>query len=463
MLKRREKKFKTFLILGDSIILLLCYFLVFFLRFKFIPAPLGIPPFEPYLYLSAFVLIFTILSLKFNGLYAAKGFIWKGSSIFKILLSCFFSFVLTSAFLQFIRGFSFSRLFLILFFFSLFIFLSLFRFGFKIFLKFLHKKGKFIENAIILGAGTLGKTLVEKLKEHRELGLQIIGFLDDDPGKANFSFEGIKVLGNLNDLEGILEKEDIDGAFIAFPYNQKSKGERIINLLQRKYLDIYFVPDIIQMLTLRTSVVEYYDLPLIYLNPSPLEGWGAVMKRVMDIVFSLTAIFILFPFWILIALLIKREDGGPVFYKQKRMGLDGKEFEIIKFRSMERDAEKNGAVISKKNDRRVTKIGSFLRKWSIDETPQFINVLLGDMSLVGPRPERPEFVEEFEEKFPDYFLRHKVKCGITGWAQVNGFRGPTSIKRRLQYDLYYIQNWSILFDLKILGMTLLGGFKNKYV
>lgn len=463
MLKRREKQFKRFLIVGDSIVVFLCYFLSYFIRFELFPVPLGIPPFKPYLYLSFVILVFTLLSLKANGLYSSKGFIWKGSSFFKILLSAIFSFILTSALLQFIRVFSFSRLFLIIFFSLLVLSLSLFRFAFKSILKVFHKKGKFVERAIILGAGNLGQSLVDKLEEHRELGLQIIGFLDDDPGKANFSYKGIKVLGNLNDLEKILEKEDLDGAFIAYPYNQKSKGEKIIDLLQRRYLDIYFVPDIIQMLTLRTSVVEYYDLPLIYLNPTPLEGWGALVKRLMDIILSSLAIVFLLPFWILIAILIKREDGGPVFYKQKRMGIDGKEFEIIKFRSMEVEAEKNGAQIARKNDKRVTNIGTFLRKWSLDETPQFINVLLGQMSLVGPRPERPEFVEEFEEKFPDYFLRHKVKCGITGWAQVNGFRGPTSIKRRLQYDLYYIQNWSIWFDLKILALTLLGGFKNKYV
>jgi len=463
MLKRREKQFKTILVLVDSFLILFSFYLSFYFRFKFIPAPLGVPPIEPYIYLSFFVLFATLISLKINGLYTSKGFIWKGSSLIKIFLSSLFSFIITSAFLQFLRGFSFSRIFLFIFYLSLFLFLSIWRFFFKKILKIFHKKGKFIERAIILGAGNLGKLLVDKLKEHRELGLQIIGFLDDDPGKANFSYEGINVLGSLNDLEEVLNKNNIDGAFISFPYNQKSKGEKIINSLQKRYLDIYFVPDIVQMLTLRTTVEEYYDLPLIYLNPSPLEGWGNIVKRVMDIFFSSFGIIFLFPFWLIISFLIKREDGGPIFYKQKRMGLDGKEFEILKFRTMEVEAEKDKPVMSKKNDKRVTKIGGFLRKWSLDETPQFINVLLGDMSLVGPRPERPEFVDEFVEKFPDYFLRHKVKCGITGWAQVNGFRGPTSIKRRLQYDIYYIQNWSIWLDLKIIALTILGGFKNKNV
>lgn len=463
MLKRREKKLKNFLVIGDFLLIIICFFVSFYFRFNFIKAPLGIPPIEPYIYLSIFVLFSTLTSLKVNGLYTYKGFIWKGSSFIRIIFSCFFSFLITSAFLQFIRGFTFSRLFLFVFYFFLILFLSIWRFGFKEILKVFHKKGKFVEKAIILGAGNLGKLLVDKLKEHRVLGLQIIGFLDDDLGKANFSYEGVKVLGNLNELEEILNKYDIDGAFIAFPYNQKSKGERIINTLQRKYLDIYFVPDIIQMLTLRTTVEEYYDLPLIYLNPSPLEGWGKTIKRIMDITFSFIGIILLLPFWLIISALIKREDGGPVFYKQKRMGLDGREFEIIKFRTMDVEAEKDKPIISKKNDKRVTKIGGFLRKWSLDETPQFINVLLGDMSLVGPRPERPEFVDEFVEKFPDYFLRHRVRCGITGWAQVNGFRGPTSIKRRLQYDLYYIQNWSIWFDFRIIIMTVLGGFKNKNV
>lgn len=463
MLKRREKKFKTFLLLGDSILFFICFFFSFCFRFNFIPAPLGVPPIEPYIYLSILILFFILFSLNLNGLYSSKGFIWKGSSFIKIAISCFFSFILTSAFLQFLRGFSFSRIFLILFFLIFLFCLSIWRFSFQEILKTLHKKGKLVENAIILGAGNLGKLLVEKLKEHRRIGLKIVGFLDDDPGKVNFSFEGLKVLGNLNELENILEKYNISGAFIAFPYNQKSKGEKIINLLQKRYIDIYFVPDIVQMLTLRSSIEEYYGLPLIFLNPSPLEGWGGLLKRVMDIIFSIIGIIFFIPFWVVISILIKREDKGPIFYKQKRMGMDGKEFEIFKFRTMKVEAEKEKAVMSKKNDERVTMVGSVLRKWSLDETPQFINVLKGDMSLVGPRPERPEFVKEFQEKFPDYFLRHKVKCGITGWAQVNGFRGPTSIKRRLQYDLFYIQNWSLWFDIRIIIMTIMGGIKNKNV
>ncbi len=464
MLKRRENKLKAILGIGDVTAFLLCFYLTFYIRFKFIPAPLGVPPIKPYFYLSFLVLFFTLISLKINGLYSIKGFIWKGSSFFKIFLSLFFSFILTSAFLQFLRNFSFSRIFLVFFYFNLFFLFCLWRFFFKLFLKSPQKKGKFQEKILILGAGELGKNLVDKLKEHRELGLKILGFLDDDPGKVNYSYEGVPVLGNLNDLENVLKGDEIDGVFITFPLINRQKSEKIIETLQKKYLDIYLIPDIIQIFTLKVSIEEHLGLPLIYLNPSPLEGWGGILKRLVDIIFSLFGIIILLPFWVIIGLIIKKEDGGSIFYKQKRMGLDGKEFDILKFRTMEEGAEKEtGAVMSKKNDKRITKIGSFLRKYSIDETPQFINVLLGDMSLVGPRPERPEFVKEFVEKFPNYFLRHRVRCGITGWAQVNGFRGPTSIKRRLQYDLFYIQNWSLLFDFKIIFLTILGGFKNKYV
>lgn len=463
MIKRREKKIKLFLLLGDSLIIFLSFYLSYLFRFSFLPVPLGIPPFKPYFYLSILVLFLTIFSLKINGLYKTKGFLLSIHSFFKIFLSAVFSFLILSATLQYIRNFTFSRLFLFILFLNLTILLTLWRVLFKLILNFFHKKGKFLENAIILGAGSLGKLLVEKLKEHRKLGLNIIGFLDDDPGKINFSYEGVPCIGNTFALEEILRKYDIDGAFITFSFENKAKSERILGILQKNYVDVYFLPDIIQIFTLRATAEVYHGLPLIYLNPSPLQGWGGVIKRLMDISLSIIGILLFLPFWLIIAILIKKEDGGPIFYRQKRMGMDGKEFFILKFRTMEPDAEKDGPKMAKKEDKRVTKIGNFLRKWSLDETPQFINVLLGDMSLVGPRPERPEFVKEFLEKFPEYFLRHKVKCGITGWAQVNGFRGPTSIKRRLQYDLFYIQNWSILFDLKIILLTLIGGFKNKNV
>ncbi|HEX4922512.1 MAG TPA: exopolysaccharide biosynthesis polyprenyl glycosylphosphotransferase, partial [Bdellovibrionales bacterium] len=207
------------------------------------------------------------------------------------------------------------------------------------------------------------------------------------------------------------------------------------------------------------EVEEFDGLPILTLNQSPIVGWNAVTKRISDIVYSLVALILFSPLMLLIALLVKLTSRGPVLYKQERMGMDGRTFYMYKFRSMRPDAEaQTGAVWAKKGDDRTTWIGAILRKSSLDELPQFINVLKGEMSCVGPRPERPVFVEKFRKEIPGYMLRHKVKAGITGWAQVNGLRGNTSLEDRIEYDLFYITHWSLAFDLRIMLMTVFKGF-----
>ena len=227
-------------------------------------------------------------------------------------------------------------------------------------------------------------------------------------------------------------------------------------------VDIQVIPDIYEFATIRGGIEEFDGLPIISLQDSPLYGWNMVIKRAADIAFSIIAITLTAPLVVLIAITIKLTSHGPVFYRQERMGLDGKIFQMLKFRSMWVDAEKeSGAVWAKEDDPRRTWLGAFLRKTSIDELPQFFNVLKGDMSIVGPRPERPVFIEEFRKNIPKYMLRHKMKAGITGWAQVNGWRGDTDLKKRIEYDLYYIENWSFWFDLKIMWLTIWKGLVNK--
>jgi Undecaprenyl-phosphate glucose phosphotransferase len=207
---------------------------------------------------------------------------------------------------------------------------------------------------------------------------------------------------------------------------------------------------------------ELDGLPMVSLQTSPLYGWDSVFKRIFDFIFGTLILVIVSPIMLIISLLIKLTSKGPILYKQERVGIDGRRFQMFKFRTMKVDAEKEtGPVWAKKDDPRRTRIGAFLRKYSIDELPQLFNVLKGEMSLVGPRPERPNFVEEFRNRIPSYMLRHKIKAGMTGWAQINGWRGNTSIEKRIEHDLYYIQNWSIGFDLRVLIMTLWRGFLNK--
>ena len=231
---------------------------------------------------------------------------------------------------------------------------------------------------------------------------------------------------------------------------------KLIKVGNNLFLDIKLVPDILQITSLKAGMEHLEGIPTINLGDIPLHGYRLAIKRIFDLVFSLAGIILLLPFFSLIALLIKLDSRGPVFYNQRRVGLDGKHFKIIKFRTMIQNAEKKTGVIwSPPDDKRITRIGCFLRKFSIDELPQLFNVLIGEMSLVGPRPERPEFVEKFKNDIPKYMLRHRVKTGITGWAQVHGLRQNTPLDKRIEFDIYYIQNWTFKLDLEILWRTIL--------
>jgi Undecaprenyl-phosphate glucose phosphotransferase len=230
----------------------------------------------------------------------------------------------------------------------------------------------------------------------------------------------------------------------------------------RNCVSIHVVPDLLQFMVLRSRVEDLDGLPTINLSETPLEGWSRFIKRAFDLLVTAAALLVLSPVMAGVALAIWLEDRGPVFYRQMRMGLDGKSFQILKFRSMRVGAEEaTGAVWAEKDDPRRTKVGRFIRARSLDELPQLWNVLMGDMSVVGPRPERPQFVEQFRAEFPHYMLRHKVRAGMTGWAQVHGWRGNTSVRMRIEHDLYYIENWSLVLDVKILFMTVIHGLRHE--
>jgi Undecaprenyl-phosphate glucose phosphotransferase len=240
----------------------------------------------------------------------------------------------------------------------------------------------------------------------------------------------------------------------------------MIELLEstsRECVDVKVVPDLLQVIALRARLEDLDGVPVINVNDIPLQGFNSVLKRGLDVVISSAALLVLALPIGLVALLVRITSRGPVLYRQERMGLDGKSFTIVKFRSMYDDAERaTGPVWAQQNDPRVTPLGRFLRRSNLDELPQLWNVLRGDMSIVGPRPERPHFVEQFKHRIPQYMLRHKVKAGLTGWAQVNGWRGNTPLEKRIEYDLYYIENWSVRLDLKIIWLTLVKGFFHKH-
>jgi Undecaprenyl-phosphate glucose phosphotransferase len=266
----------------------------------------------------------------------------------------------------------------------------------------------------------------------------------------------------LEDIRTVLDGEAVDLVFIALPHGDYARLTAVLDQIGDDPISIHFVPDVFSLASLRSGVEEFETIPFIHLRESPVYGWNRVVKRLIDLSVAATALTATAPLMLAIAIGIKATSRGPVFYRQERMGLDGRPFEIVKFRTMQVNAEADtGPVWARRDDPRRTSLGALLRGWSLDELPQLWNVLKGEMSLVGPRPERPSFVAEFRRRVPGYMLRHTVKAGITGWAQVNGWRGDTSIEKRIEYDLYYIQRWSIGFDLKILLQTLWVGFRNR--
>jgi Undecaprenyl-phosphate glucose phosphotransferase len=313
---------------------------------------------------------------------------------------------------------------------------------------------------LIAGAGDLGRMVADKVLEHRELGFKVIGFLDDRAGGDHIGYRGLPLLGTLTEADEIIRRERIDHVYVALPLEEHVKMLGLVEATNREGVDVHVVPDLLQFIALRARLENLDGVPIISLNDVPLRGFNSLLKRTIDIAISASALFALSVPFALIALIIRRTSTGPVFYTQERMGLDGKAFQVYKFRSMYLGAEdETGPVWARDNDPRCTPVGRLLRRFDLDELPQLWNVLRGDMSIVGPRPERPFFVEQFKHRIPQYMLRHKVKAGITGWAQVNGWRGNTSLEKRIEYDLYYIENWSVGLDLKIMWLTLLRGIQ----
>jgi Undecaprenyl-phosphate glucose phosphotransferase len=321
------------------------------------------------------------------------------------------------------------------------------------------KAGIGLKRVLIAGASDLGRLVADKVLEHRELGFRVIGFLDDRPGD-HIGYRGLPLLGGLAEADEIIRREKIDHLYVALPLEEHVKMLGLVEATNREGIDVHVVPDLLQFIALRARLENLDGVPIISLNDVPLRGFNSVLKRAIDVAISASALVGVSWLIGLIAWVIKRSSPGPVFYRQERMGLDGKAFQVLKFRSMYEGAEdETGPVWAHDNDPRCTRVGLILRRFDLDELPQLWNVFRGDMSIVGPRPERPYFVEQFKHRIPQYMLRHKVKAGITGWAQVNGWRGNTSLEKRIEYDLYYIENWSVGLDLKIMWLTVLRGLQ----
>ncbi len=329
-------------------------------------------------------------------------------------------------------------------------------------IRWLRSHGYNQTHALIVGTGRVARKTAHALRTARWMGIKNIGFVEDQPSRWTGDLD---ILGTTADLPRLIDKYQISHVFIALPMNRYHEARKVFDRLSGTLAEVRLVADVPTLAGLSVNITNLDGLPVVGLRESPHFGLNVVVKRAMDVLLSLIALTLLSPLLLLIALVIKLTSRGPVFYRQERCGLNGKPFQMLKFRSMRVDAEHHtGAVWAQKDDPRRTRLGAFLRKTSLDELPQLINVLLGDMSLVGPRPERPVFIQQFKKTIPNYNARHCVKAGITGWAQVHGWRGNTSLRKRIQFDLYYITHWTPWLDIRIMWMTLWHGLfhRNAY-
>lgn len=316
------------------------------------------------------------------------------------------------------------------------------------------RRGVMRDNLLIVGTGRVARDIIERIQNRPEYGYRIVGVVTDRV-KPKGRVGGIPTIGLFPDIPAVIDSYGVEQVIIALPDARRAEIVEVVTLCQRGRVDIKVYPDIFAYMAGDMNVDDLDGTPLLTVRDISLRGWKLSLKRSLDFFGAFFGLIFLSPVLLFIALLIRLESRGPVFYTQVRMGLDGKPFPIIKFRSMRVDAEQGGPGWTVKDDPRVTRVGRFLRRTELDELPQLINVLLGQMSLVGPRPERPFYVQQFRKQIPRYMERHREKAGMTGWAQVNGLRGDTSIAERTSYDLWYVENWSLWLDIKIILRTII--------
>lgn len=477
MIKKQRTRLIGLFVFSDILGILISFFYSYGFRFYGYIIPVdpakGVPPLKPMVQVFPLFLALHLAIFFVQGFYKTRLKRTKIDDFFSITLNAILTILFSQAVLNYLYAYSQGRAplfrmtfkishgFLAVYFVVVILMISFFRNQIYFFMKKRYAKGLNLKNVLIIGAGEMGRSVAQKLSTYKDLGFVVKGFLDDErkSGEVIDVGERINVLGPISDLEAILEKNSISDVYVALDLSNYPKIIETLKVVNRFAVNVRLIPDLFQLLTLKARIEDLDGFPVISVDEPPLRGMMIVVKRGMDIVTSCLLLILLLPLLLVAVLLVKLTSKGPIFFHQERVGLDGKKFIIHKFRTMVCNAEeKTGPVMCAPDDPRITKIGKYLRKFSIDEIPQLVNVIRGEMSLIGPRPERPEFVKDFRDKIPKYMLRHKVKSGITGWAQVHGLRQDSSIEKRLEYDFYYIQNWSLSLDLKILWKTLTKGF-----
>jgi Undecaprenyl-phosphate glucose phosphotransferase len=455
MIRRRRHQLLRLFIVSDIGAIVSAFLATFWLRFHsgLLPAPKGIPAFGHYLVALPMLMIVQLIYFSSQEFYTIRLRRNRLDDLFMIITNSAVSSFLILMIVSYLKSYRFVNFEISHHFLLVYIPIAsslVFAFRAAVFRSFRHHflNGGGASRVIIAGHGELAEMTAANLRRYRHFGIEICGFLHPGSGPDR--------LGDYADLERLVRAHGVTDLFIALPLREYDTIMQLIDSGNNLMIDIRLVPDLLQLASLKAGMEHIEGLPIINLGDIPLQGWHNVLKRAFDLVFGCLSLLLALPFCIVIAAAIKLTSRGPVFYRQARVGLDGRIFHMLKFRTMVANAEsRTGPIWAQPQDSRVTPLGRFLRKYSIDETPQLLNVIKGDMSLVGPRPERPEFVEQFKTHIPRYMLRHRVKTGMTGWAQVHGLRGNTPLDKRIEFDIYYIQNWTFRLDLEIVWRTLL--------
>ena len=469
MIKDNQKRLNRMHVLLDILVTVVAYALAWFIVISGKVLPLDEGVLKPQVYFMALIFIvpiYLILYASFH-LYVPKRIQGRRSELANICKAnviglMLFTFVLFGL-RRFVSHLSyFSTKMILAFFAANIILLEAERISIRIFLRSLRTNGYNQKHVLLIGYSRAAEGFIDRVSVNPEWGYHVQGILDDHR-PAGFAYKKVQVLGPTNHLEDFLASNTLDEIAITLSIKEYSNLEQIVAACEKSGVHTKFIPDYNNIIPTIPYMEDLQGLPVIHIRHVPLTGvFNATMKRIVDLAGALFGLIVFSPLMLVTALLIKITSPGPVLFSQERIGLHNRPFKMYKFRSMEvQDPGRERSQWTTPHDPRVTPVGRFIRKTSIDEMPQFFNVLIGDMSLVGPRPERPLFVEKFKEEIPRYMIKHQVRPGLTGWAQVNGYRGDTSITKRIEHDLYYIENWSLGFDFNIMFLTVFKGFINK--
>jgi len=465
MIKENQKRLNRLHILLDALVIFTSYLIAYLIMYYNDDAILAL---SAQVYFSALIIIIPgfLILYEFFELYTPKRISGRRSEIANIFKANSIGFLIFTLTLYLggknMNMHHFSRR-LVIIFYILTNVLMVFERGFiRSFLMSIRTKGYNQKHVLLIGYSRAAEGYIDRVKQNPEWGYNIRGILDDNKERG-YCYNGVKVIGTISNLHMILEMNVLDEIAITLSIKEYEHLEAIVNDCEKSGVHTKFIPDYNNFIPTIPYIEDLQGLPVINIRHVPLtELHNAYIKRIVDIFGALFGIIVFSPVMIVTAILVKLTDGGPIIYAQERVGLHNKPFKMYKFRSMavQKPSEEKSKWTTP-NDPRVTAVGRFIRKTSIDEMPQFFNILSGNMSLVGPRPERPFYVEKFREEIPHYMIKHQVRPGLTGWAQVNGFRGDTSIQKRIDHDLYYIENWTLGFDFKIMFLTIFKGFINK--